>query len=679
MRTWFPVLENFWNPDLVDKGTEPYIRFLLHRVGELLHFKTESPWSLPILSTIYLMAYLRRKDWWEGNDNPSEVLHKIEPLLQELRSRLEEGVWLERRWPKETAALLNELREHASPLAEMAYWKQSARKRHQSEIQRRILAIHSHLHEFNKVADLPKYHNDDLSEEPIYHEMDVLVELIYDQHVEHQEKLTLINNYATDLIRDLLHYGHSMDHLLDIWLEDTVIKPDIEEDGASRQLYIDKFADLGNNGLLEGDKEFTTLHRVSTYKGKIDTHLISLKPDFPHKYTLYDNFEQARYRHEHHPNGPRRCIDDFTWIQQTEKAKDPIAAAISSAQYLINYKGVLNQLDRRRTGSLSFGLTPFVADEAKQHIYLCHTRRLPDLGWFPSATRLYKYQQEWDISNTSYKGETVKFLMRIFEWLTQAEYFRIGPKAPLQAGTAHFVGLWTAFQHIFSKTEEGKRKLDWRYFVPAYTALTFPRMEATQYSKLLRYFDKRRLLENKTPEVELLCTYNIYKTNLAKIIQICKELCSRTPEVLSQESLLEDRLLSLGATHPASTKTSEDGTFTKRSLASKLERLEKRTLSDLVLLNESRNSLIHEIDSNFNDNELHIMTKTLSYYISVILDRFIETFYVLKDQYPDRVHRDVWGIYREMKKQAEENTLSTNPRLFTIPHRIVIKKGPKGS
>lgn len=772
-QTWFPPLASWWDPRQADVGTEPYVRFLIHRTGELLHADTSAPWSLPIVSTAYLLAHSRREEWCRGRKNLADHTHRLEGLWQDLKLRLAQGAWIEELWPQDTKALRDTLYRcvptSSSWIGNNKPWQKpnvvqndvtqlaynSPRKRgerdHIAYLESCADEIYNAIQQLHGHNVLPKSHTEQLKPEALHGQMDAIAKVIQGKKkATHEQKLRLLDNYITDVIRDLLHYGHSAEYLYNVWFIGEVVK---RNDGRT---YVDRFTDLKNSSLIQGNKSFTVLHRVGHLEGKLlfrlwkdraiinsisselnreryhpeladelrtqiglqssessisqigekrwlicdnDHHYYTVRqhehaleiydtgkigtfdmqflPNIPPEYKSYRNFQNARHIYEHQRQGPDN-IDECSWITQQIEAKDNIAAAREASRRALQYRATLVHLTVPRRESEAYfnvGRDPLVIDNETETIYATLLQRDPDTTSMLNAERMYDLRDQWETSGQSYKEETIHYLETIFEWLIQSERFRLNTRMQMISASALFIGLWTTFEHLFSGSRN-QDKLEWRKQVPAYVAIQHIRFSIRNLSMTLRYFKQWDLPGNDTAELQAIRSSKINNRKLAYRLELAYRIHSKMNEshsLLANDGFLEHKLSLVGRLHPMSTCAPQHKE--EHTLLKECEQLETISISDLILLNDARNQLVHERDTEISDTTLRIMIAKLMHYMTVIIDHFLDTFSARKDAKPDQIHRNVFGVYKELRKRCDGyGVLPTDPLILLTPHQLTKKK-----
>jgi hypothetical protein len=670
MAGYIPVL-NRWDPSLAEKETEPYLRFILYRIGELLHFKTKAPRSLPILSTIYLMRYLRGRDW--QRESVPKRASKLIPLLEDLQLRLKKGAWIKEYWPKEISQLekvlsqnLPLLKQHLPLLKQSVSPKnraQSLREKIFFTLREKLETILNGLEEFHQKTDLLSSYQAEIEERIILLEKEAIVKLICNQTIPHEQKLLLLDLYITDFIRDLLHYGHNMNFLIRIWLTHRILNPSREEDPRT---YLERFSAL--EGLLEGEKKFTVLNRVLGSEGIVGTSEFQLLEEFPAEYKNYQGYEEIKKWYETPPHTLKKPLEAYQWIKQEVQAKDAYAAGMEATRHLLRYSEIISRLTRgTQEQVLHVSAFPFVINEQLREIYAAPFSRPLDLGAFPNTARIYKIRER-HLSSDRFNRKTFEFLMGILDWILQAERFYIKSRKLSIPGSALFISLWTAFAHLFAE-------VDWHDHLPPYVALRHIFQELRHFSRLLRYFEEREMLSSKTADLKKIQSMKEAR-NESEMLDLCRQIYLRKDETLSllkKESFLEYKLLKLVQLHPATEYPQEQKGEKRFTLLGELEELEIKVRSNLVLLPQSRHDLVHEVGAEIGPNEFYLLTQYLTYYLSQVLEHFTFQFNALYSKTPTGLHHATKANYERWKKEILSGALASDTRTLLNPHWLMRK------
>ena len=687
---WIPLE---WNPDRVDKDEERYVKFLFYKWMEKLHFKTIAPHSLPLLSTLGLLKFIRWDYFWirpkkRGEEIKSCKIGDLFWILEELKTRLRHTCWLHQDHPE----IINNLQEGIDQALQTLDRERRQRRRGKSSgwsilIEKEEFEGGPGCEKFNRALDelnavldgeLDRY--DSVHESILFRQRELLAQLIRDQNLQHWLKLELIDNYVTEYIRDLVHYGHSLDYLYR-WLLRSVMAT-IQETGP--EMYLDRFERLP--GICEGDKEYTVFLLVRYISPGLDLRSLStqetkLHYGFPQRYTDYQGYEIIRRWHEEERNKPVKMSDSI-WASVKVFAKDPIQAATIGSIMMRRYSNIITKLARsQEILKLHLCGNPIVATEEQKQIEPVSNPRSFDFGNYKNVKMFFENRDQWledsriegnqmDSSpEMAYEKATFEHIETVLDWILQATtggYRGIRQSITIPAESV-YVSLWTALERLF--TEE----VNYFEHLPYIVALNHAFIELYRFQWQLWYFYSWGQIE--LPKDITDQDFPPYSDFLDRLQQSFFKRDEFYQLTAAEETFIEYTLRRCTKLHPT-TVMGEDGNLqshgpqgnTRSTLLEEIEKLLKATKADLVIMRKVRNLLIHQESIKIDQSFLYLLIKHLAFYLSLSVDALIYRYGIRRYDSIKDLFKGIRATGNRMYRSIENSQL--NSFLLLKPHKI---------
>jgi len=322
------------------------------------------------------------------------------------------------------------------------------------------------------------------------------------------------------------------------------------------------------------------------------------------------------------------------WMINVEAAVDPqdaVEKAIESFELIKDKVKLLNKI--------------IVVQEAKERKRIFYFHPLQSrLGFIK-----YIDQEHLDLlkkialTNNSNK-RTLKALWTAFYWYTRANSLNKIHQRPVK-----LITLWTAFTHLFSRTDMLK-------YLPSYVINVMVREKILSFKHLLEIYRARNhpLLETDLPFGEWRRKESGEELfiNFMDVVQFCHEALE------NEHPIMEDPLLSWHVKEI-------NYLINPEGFLKEMKKLEQQIMTELILIKDLRNAITHRAD--YEGYYLPAALKKLYFFFSSVFSTLVFTFYNRRWRSLVELHESIYDAVYFLKEYLRTGKTPPDAELLINP------------